>query len=125
MLKEVKTSNRHYFIDEQNICQGEYKRWWDNGHMFEHYFHINGKIHGEVKKWWPNGQLKLHCIYVNGKKHGEYKWWHQDGPLITHCFMVDNSAISFKEIPYPKSKEDRMYINLKYDLQILTAENVC
>lgn len=95
MLKEIKNSTQHFFVDEQARRQGEYKLWHDNG------------------------QLWVHCFYVDNNWDGEFKTWHNDGTLYNHCFYVNDTEVSFDEIPYPETEEDRMYFKLKYNLQLL------
>lgn len=94
MLKEIKTIRSHYFEDELDRKQGELKKWYESGN-----------------RW-------MHIIFVNGTRHGEYKLWSDSGQLLIHCFYVDGVIVSFDEIPYPTTPEDRMFFKLKYDLPL-------
>ena len=67
MLAEVKTDALHYFVDAKGRIQGEYKRWWINGTMWEHCFYIDDKCHGECKWWRKDGTLMQHYFWDNGK----------------------------------------------------------
>lgn len=101
MLTEYKSNNFHYFFDEQ------------------------GRIQGEYKVFWNNGQMNRHLFMLDDKWHGEYKQWHENGTLSYHCFFVNDEEVSFDEIPYPKTPEDRMYFTLKYNLPLLPVETTC
>ena len=57
MLTEIKTDTLHYFVDEHNLRQGEYKYYHDNGQLYIHTFCINDTCHGEYKTYHWNGQL--------------------------------------------------------------------
>lgn len=101
MLTEIKEDREHYFEDEKGRLQGEYKYWYENGQLAEHYIFENDIRHGEYKEWHENGQLTAHCFYVNGKK------------------------VTFDEMPYPATPEDRLYFILKHELKLLPLEHEC
>ena len=42
-MQEIKTDRQHYFLDDQNCKQGEYKRWYDNGQICVHTYYYDGK----------------------------------------------------------------------------------
>ena len=90
MLKEIKTDTRHYFVDDQNRKQGEYKSYYDDGQLWGHAFYLNDKRHGEYKYYRSNGQLFEQSFYINGKHHGEYKSYHINGELEIHCFYQNS-----------------------------------
>lgn len=96
MLIEIKNQNRHFFKDEQDQKQGEYKSWWSHDYR------------------------SVHCFYLNDKKHGEYKYWNYSGQLAIHCFYVDGDPVRFSEIPYPKTNKELMLFKLKYDLSLIS-----
>ena len=81
MLTEIKTDTLHYFVDENNLKQGEYKIYYNNGQLYIHAFYPNDNIHGEFKSYYENGQLWVHAFYQNGKRHGEYKSYYRSGKL--------------------------------------------
>ncbi len=84
MLKEIKTDIYHYFVDENNLTQGEYKYYSKNGQLHIHAFYQNDNLHGEYKKYYDNDQLWVHTSYQYGKLHGEYKVYYCDGDLREH-----------------------------------------
>jgi hypothetical protein len=68
MLIEIKTDSVHYFVDNEDRRQGEYKEWrYDDGRLRYHCFCVDGKLHGESKSWYVNGKLYDHCFYVGGE----------------------------------------------------------
>ena len=67
MLTERKTDTLHYFVDAKGRIQGEYKRWWINGNIYEHSFYVDDELHGESKWWRRDGTLMSHEFYVNGE----------------------------------------------------------
>ena len=66
MLTEIKAPIHHYFIDKDELMQGEYKRWWENGNIREQEWYKNGKLHGLCRYWWEGGKLVEHYLYQNG-----------------------------------------------------------
>ena len=83
----------HYFLDENDKKHGEYKSWWKDGTLSEHYYYENGELHGEYKSWYYNGTLWEHCYYEHGKRHGEYKGWWSNGTLREHCHYENGELI--------------------------------
>ena len=76
-LKEVKTyfSNekiyQHYFINENDEKEGEYKDWWyNNGKLSEICYYKNGLLDGEYKEWHNNGKLSRIHYYKKGERFG-------------------------------------------------------
>jgi antitoxin component YwqK of YwqJK toxin-antitoxin module len=67
MLTETKTDMFHYFIDDEERYQGEYKDWHDNGQLCEHCFYVNDELHGEYKWLNDDGTLEWHQFWNNGK----------------------------------------------------------
>ncbi len=73
--------------------EGEYKRWWSNGRLFQHCFYKDGKIDGEYKVWYDNGKLQTHCFFKNDKYDGEFKQWRKNGLLYAHYFYKNDEVI--------------------------------
>ena len=67
MLTEIKIKTLHYFIDENNLKQGEYKSYHENGQLYIHSFYINDNRHGEFKSYYGNGKLNHATFYYQGK----------------------------------------------------------
>jgi len=64
--------------------EGEFKNWYEDGQLWEHYHYINGELEGEFKNWYEDGQLCEHCHYVNSLLEGEFKSWRGNGRLWRH-----------------------------------------
>ena len=86
---------RKHLNKEQQIelWNGEYKKWYSNGQLWQHYFYKNGKLDGEQKCWYENGHLLEHSFYKNGEFDGEYKYWYLNGQLMVHCFYKNGEKI--------------------------------
>ncbi len=110
MLTEIKTDTRHYFIDEQNRKQGEYKSYYDDGQLWGHAFYLNDKRHGEYKYYRSNGQLFEQSFYINGKHHGEYKSYHWNGKLNHATFYYQGTDLNVN--PNTLTEKDKTYIML-------------
>lgn len=65
MLREIKNTLYHYFIDKQGLKQGEYKAWYIDGVLMQHCAYIDNQLHGEYKLWYGNSRRMVHCFYVN------------------------------------------------------------
>lgn len=133
MLTEIRNKRQHYFVDENNMRQGEYKEWYDNGQMSRHCFYVNGKLHGEYKSWHNNGHMFEHCIYVNGELHGEFIKWLDCGKVILfHAFYDNGKGLGRKVFDYigddqwnngVASADARLLIKLRFGLPTLSFDN--
>jgi antitoxin component YwqK of YwqJK toxin-antitoxin module len=76
-LKEVKTYHdngilhEHYFVNELNEIDGEYKKWYKNGQQWEIGYYKNGLVEGEYKVWYENGHQWKISHYKDGLLEGE------------------------------------------------------
>jgi len=68
-LKEYKNNYVHYFLDENDKLQGEYKSYYGNGQGQLYYkcYYKDSKRQGEYKRYSPDGSLKYKRYYSNGK----------------------------------------------------------
>jgi len=64
-MRLVKKEYEEYWINDKGQCYGEYKSWWHDGRLREHFFYVNDEIHGERKWWYKSGQLVEHFFYAN------------------------------------------------------------
>jgi len=99
-LREVYNNLEHYFLNKNDVYEGEYKSWYENGQLCEHSFYVDGDLHGEFKSWHENGQLSEHDFYENGDLHGEIKRWRENGELIEHMFFEHGTDITEKALQY-------------------------
>ena len=86
MLTEIKTETEHYFVDENNLKQGEYKDYHDYQfkHLWEHSFRLNDKRHGEYKQYHYDGTLYVHTFHNHGLRNGTYKKYYENGVMWVH-----------------------------------------
>ncbi len=110
MLTETITKFDHFFTDENDLKQGEYKGYYNSGVLYEHAFYLNDKLHGEYKRYHANGQLWEHAFYLNDKLHGEYKRYHANGHLYYSSFFYQGN--DFHVNPDTLTKHDKTYILL-------------
>lgn len=86
----VCSSGIHFFIDREIAEQynyeptyGEVKKYHENGHLMQHYFAKDGKLHGDYRVYAENGHLSVEENYVNGEREGESKSYCRDtGKLL-------------------------------------------
>lgn len=149
MLTETRNDICHFFTDEHNWYQGEYKSMYKNGQLYRHCFYIDDKLNGECKVWHEDGNIWAHATYVDNNKHGKYIQWHDNGNIRVccffdngvlhgkydlywrdgikkqHCFYVNGKYTPFEEISYPTTEEELLYFKLKYNLPLLPVETKC
>ena len=80
-----------YFEYHNYMIEGEFKSFFRNGNLKEHFFKKNGADIGEYKSYHSNGNLKeqYHVTPWNGR-HGEYKRFAKNKQLLEHCFYKDD-----------------------------------
>ena len=68
--------------------------YWDNGNV---YSIINknekGQLHGEYKRFHDNGQLWEHCFYEHDKLHGRLFGFDRLGKLIYYGIFKDGECL--------------------------------
>jgi antitoxin component YwqK of YwqJK toxin-antitoxin module len=75
-LEKVCSNGIHYFLKLEcafyysldEIQNGEYLEWYENGQQYVKCTYTNGEINGEYLKWNDNGQLyikNVHILMVN------------------------------------------------------------
>ncbi len=87
MLREIKTSTRHYFEDVAGLIQGESFEYYDNGKLWVHAFFMDGERHGEYKSYYDNGNPLVHTVCKNGYRHGRYTRFEKNGDIELHTFF--------------------------------------
>lgn len=77
----------------ESYIGGVFKKWHKNGQLGQESGRIdNGKSHGSFRKWYDDGSLYEETTCVNGIVHGTYRKWYKGGQLHTEC-QVDNGII--------------------------------
>ena len=72
---------RTYYVDKNNITQGEYIEYHDNGEIESINTHKDGDLHGPFTAFFKNGKKKCECTYINGKKHDKYIKYNENGEI--------------------------------------------
>lgn len=66
---------------------GEYKLWYEDGQISDHYHFVDDRADGEHISWHENGKININCFFSNGLLNGEYKEWYENGEMKEHCFF--------------------------------------
>jgi antitoxin component YwqK of YwqJK toxin-antitoxin module len=82
-LEEVCSNGIHYFLklecafyySLEEITNGEYLEWYENGQQLIKCTYTDGKRNGEYLSWYENGQQYKKYTYTDGKLNGEYLSW--------------------------------------------------
>ena len=79
VLEHIKNNRQDYYIDDQKLKHGEYKRYYENSSIQIHCYYKDSKLHGIYKHFHNNGQLWCICNMINGKTHGEQNYFDDTG----------------------------------------------
>ena len=80
-------------------CDGNLKRYYQNGNLKEKFPIRNGTINGDAFDYYENGKIKRKCFVVNDKIEGFQKEWYEDGKLKSEI-MYSNGVPDGKTIEY-------------------------
>ena len=61
---------------KNDVLDGKYTGWSDNGQLIEESNYKNGKLDGKYNSWDENGQQMTETYYKNGKLDGKYTKWY-------------------------------------------------
>ena len=64
---------------EQDIKNGLYTEYYDNGQKSVEETYKDGKLDGNLTWWYPNGNKKWERHYKEGKLDGPSARWHTNG----------------------------------------------
>jgi len=93
----IKARNSEYYeIDGKR--DGRYRKWFDDGQLFERCYYKNDELDGEYKRWHYNGPLAVHTYYKSNKLDGEYKTWNESRKLLRHYHYKDGVKIKEEAI---------------------------
>ena len=57
-----------YYVDNNDLKQGEFKAWWPDNVLGELCFYVDDKREGDYKQWDRIGNLVQYIIYENDKQ---------------------------------------------------------
>jgi antitoxin component YwqK of YwqJK toxin-antitoxin module len=88
-----KMSETEYTNDE--IVNGSYTEWYDNGQIKESKIYQNSKLNGIHSKWFSNGNSEIVLNYKNGEiVNGQYFYYDKDGNILKECNYNNGILIS-------------------------------
>jgi antitoxin component YwqK of YwqJK toxin-antitoxin module len=102
---------------ENNVLNGDYKVFYEDGKLTKHSLYKDGKLHGNSKKYSPESILIEDVNYVNGQLHGLAAFYEDNGNLKQKGmyeedlkvgpweFFEDGELSETKEIKVWKDKE--------------------
>ena len=73
----------------QEIKDGYYKAWYQNGKLHHEISYMDDKKHGIQKTYFENGQMEWEENYLFGKLSGKRKNWTTEGKLILEVEYVE------------------------------------
>jgi len=73
----------------EDVKNGLYKAWYDDGQPKHEIHYLDGKKHGIQKSYHKNGQLELEENYLFGKLSGKKKNWTKEGKLELEVDYMD------------------------------------
>jgi antitoxin component YwqK of YwqJK toxin-antitoxin module len=71
-----------YYIDNQNLEQGDYITYYPNGLISIQAYYINGIKHGLYRHYHENGILSEEREFYNGLHNGLCRSWYPNGILM-------------------------------------------
>lgn len=93
MLKEIKNSTKHFFVDDQNRMQGEYTELYHSGELAERAQYVDGLRHGLTEFWYINGQQWKKIDFEAGVFHGIFDCWNDEGQQVYRGEFVNGVSI--------------------------------
>lgn len=91
ILTEFKTAEQHFFLDENDLIQGEYKSFYESG------------------------KLRTHCIVKDNKLHGEDRRYDANGTLLRSRLLVDGEVVVDNATNL--DKEEKLALTIKYNVR--------
>jgi len=76
---ETKMLETHY---DDNLLNGDYLEYWQNGAQKAKLHYKDGKLHGEARYFFPSGKLKIKGKFKNGEKKGKWLFYNEKGEVI-------------------------------------------
>ncbi len=90
-------SNNGIKLEESNylngLRHGLLTLWCQNGIKVEESNYLNGLRHGLLTLWCQNGIKVMECNYENGLKNGICKIWNQDGLFIEEINYLNDVIV--------------------------------
>lgn len=87
-----------YFKDQNDIFEGEFISWYDDGALKKRCSYNNGLLCGDYTEWYDNKQIMLQASYHRGNLHGIYTKYYNNGQIATEAHYQNGEKIGkFKQ----------------------------
>lgn len=84
--------NEQFSISKDSVRNGVYKKYLDNGNLFEQSNYVDGELHGERTLYYTNGNPEIIETYEKGNIAGSYKVFRENGELLLE-YSYENGQI--------------------------------
>ena len=110
------------FPFKNNIPDGVFISYYQNGNIGQNSFLLNGKLVTEVFEYYPNGNMKTKAHYIDGKLNGELIIYYENGNIKEKTFTIDEklSGDAFEYYPSGKLRNKSFFKNGKREGESLT-----
>lgn len=95
VLKENR--NKNLVIEE--VLDGNYKNYLENGKLEKTCFYKKGKLNKRSKEWYANGNKKMFANFKDGRVYGLQMQWYENGQIRSSGKIYNSIEINNKYIP--------------------------
>ncbi|UPO98895.1 hypothetical protein MKD34_12735 (plasmid) [Cetobacterium somerae] len=95
-----------------NLIDGEYKDYYDNGVLKTDSFYVLGKENCEFRSFYNNGQVECIIDLEDGKRCGQFLKYYKSGKLEDETYYTNNAPISDSYLYY---ESGGLYAKLTYE----------
>ena len=88
----------------QGKLSGNYEEWKNNNKILQCTYK-NNILDGEYTTWYDNGSLKSKCVYNNDKKNGLGEEWYQNGAKRKKCYYKNDAFDDTFEMWYDNTEK--------------------
>lgn len=80
------------FSYQENLQNGNYVFYYENGMIREEGAYLNGERNGPYRSFYDNGQISVEGTYARGFKDGTQKTWRKNGVLESEATFVNGKT---------------------------------
>lgn len=95
-----------------NLIDGEYKDYYDNGVLKTDSFYVLGKENCKFRSFYNNGQVECIIDLEDGKRCGQFLKYYKSGKLEDETYYANNAPISDSYLYY---ESGGLYAKLTYE----------
>ena len=89
-------SEEYYHGNQENVENGNYSAWFENGNLQLTGYTINGENDGIWIEFYENGNIKSKKQYSDNKNIGSWQFWDEQGNLLKTENYKNNKLIETK-----------------------------